>query len=93
MRTMAVGAALALALAMVAGDAAAQQKQATVRDKASCERAVRDAREGVKEASLSEKTRGEADGLVTVAEHLCGQANFVYAEKVLAVARGMAAEE
>ncbi|MGF1554318.1 MAG: hypothetical protein ACFBWO_17715 [Paracoccaceae bacterium] len=81
--------ALAISLALAATLAPAQ----VVQDKASCQQAVADAKEGRDAASVSESVRAEVDDLVRIAEHLCGEANFVYAERLLAIARGMTAEE
>lgn len=64
-----------------------------VTDKKSCLQAVADAREASDAAAISEKARNEIADLVRISEHLCTQANFVYAERLLAIARGMAAQE
>lgn len=74
---------------LVANPASAQ----VVRDKKTCSQAVADAREARNEAAVSNKIKAEIDELIRVADHLCGQANFVYAESLLQIARGMAAGE
>ena len=81
------GAAALLALVPVIATAA------TVTNKKTCVQAVADAREGLAGASIAEKTRSDVDDMIRISEHLCGEANFVYAETLLAIARGMTAEE
>ena len=66
---------------------------ATVTSKKTCTQAVEDAKQSAASASVTAKTKGEINELIRVSEHLCTQANFVYAESLLAIARGMAAEE
>ena len=66
---------------------------AGVTSKPTCLQAVADARDALAAAAISEKARTEAADMVRISEHLCGEANFVYAETLLAIARGMAAEE
>lgn len=65
----------------------------TVRDKKTCEQAVVDARTAVADGDVSDKVRAEANELVRISEHLCTQGNFVYAESLLQMARGMVAGE
>lgn len=93
MRTiLALSLAAPLALAL-AGPAAAQKNQPVVSDKASCEQAVKDATAARNGADVSEKVKTEVDEMLKIAEHLCTQANFVYAEQLLAISRGMVAGE
>ena len=66
---------------------------ATVTSKKTCAQAVEDAKQSAASASVTAKTKGEINELIRVSEHLCTQANFVYAESLLAIARGMSAEE
>ena len=82
-----VAAAALFALALNAATAA------TVTSKKTCLQAVADAREGLAAASIAQKTHDEVADMIRISEHLCGEANFVYAETLLAVARGMTAEE
>lgn len=81
--------AAAAAIVFSAGSASAQ----VVRDKKTCQQAVEDAKKATAEASVTDKARAEAADLVRISEHLCTQANFVYAERLLAIARGMTAGE
>ncbi len=64
-----------------------------VTDKKTCLQAVADAREASSTAAVSEKIQAEVADLIRISEHLCTQANFVYAERLLAIARGMTAQE
>ena len=86
LRTMMLVAALA---AMVAAPAYAQ----TITDKKQCERALADAQEVRANSDAGAKANEEADKLLEVAAHLCGQGNFVYAQDVLEVIRGILATE
>ena len=86
--------AAALAAALAAGPALADDHtRKTVRDKETCAQAVADATQAVEDGSVGDAARQSATDLVTIADHLCGEANFVYAEKALSIARGMVAEE
>ncbi len=42
---------------------------------------------------IGEKAEEQLEGLVEIATHLCQTGNFVYAEKLLVMARGMLASE
>ncbi|WP_425406281.1 hypothetical protein [Hwanghaeella sp.] len=64
-----------------------------VQDKKTCVQAVQDAKQATADASITDKARAEANDLVRISEHLCTQANFVYAERLLAIVRGMTAGE
>jgi len=64
-----------------------------VTSKKTCIRAVADAREASADAAISQKAKSQVEDLIRISEHLCTQANFVYAERLLAIARGMAAQE
>lgn len=64
-----------------------------VQDKKTCIQAVEDAKKATAEAAVTDKTRAEAADMVRISEHLCTQANFVYAERLLAIVRGMTAGE
>ena len=77
------------AAALTAAPAAAQ----VVKDKPSCAQAVTDAREGLATASIGARPQKEAEDMVRIADHLCTQANFVYAERLLEIVRGMTASE
>ena len=66
---------------------------AVVTSKPTCIQAVADAKEGLGGASVSQKIQAEVADMIRISEHLCGEANFVYAETLLAIARGMTAEE
>ena len=81
---------LALAAAALAAAPATAQ---VVKDKATCEQAVKDAKEGLATASVGAKSYKEAEDMVRISEHLCTQANFVYAERLLEIVRGMTASE
>jgi len=74
---------------IIAGSASAQ----VVQDKKSCVLAVEDAKKATASASITAKVRASADDMVRISEHLCSQANFVYAERLLAIVRGMTAQE
>lgn len=80
------------AVAVVALTVSAVPAQ-VVMSKKTCVQAVVDARGALNEASVSDKTKKEVEDMIRVSEHLCGEANFVYAETLLAIARGMVAEE
>lgn len=84
--------AFAAPLAMAASSADAQNQPVVV-DKASCVQAVEDAKTARNEGDVSQAVKVEVDDLLRIAEHLCGEANFVYAERLLAIARGMVAGE
>lgn len=86
------GLALFLATALVTATGA-QATSAVVTDKKSCARAVADAQEALNEASLVVKTQKQVDNLIQISTHLCTQANFVFADRLLGIARGMSAEE
>lgn len=77
------------AIAIFAWPASAQ----VVKDKKSCVLAVEDAKKATAAAAVTEKVRASADDMVRISEHLCTQANFVYAERLLAIVRGMTAQE
>lgn len=77
------------AILLSAGTASAQ----VVQDKKTCVQAVEDARQATADAAITEKARAEAADLVRISEHLCTQANFVYAERLLGIVRGMTAGE
>lgn len=79
----------ALALSLLAAPAMAQ----TVRDKKTCMQAIEDVKSGREDAAVVAKTLAEADDLIRIAEHLCTQGNFVYADTLLQLARGMLANE
>ncbi len=79
----------AAAAALAAAPAGAQ----VVKDKASCEQAIKDANEGLATASVGARSQKEAEDMVRIATHLCTQANFVYAERLLEIVRGMTASE
>ena len=81
---------LALAAAAVAVAPAGAQ---VVKDKPSCEQAVKDAEEGLATASVGARSQQEAADMIRIATHLCTQANFVYAERLLEIVRGMTASE
>ncbi len=77
-------------LALSATPAMAQ----VVKDKKTCIQAVEDAKKkATADAAVVPKTRAEAGDLVRISEHLCTQANFVYAERLLGIVRGMTAGE
>ena len=66
----------------------------TAKDK--CLRSVLDIaamRDAADTPRIGEKAQKEVDDLVEVATHLCQQGNFQYAEKLLALARGMLVAE
>ncbi|MDW3206591.1 MAG: hypothetical protein R8L07_13740 [Alphaproteobacteria bacterium] len=65
----------------------------TVTDKKTCLQAVADARASNEESAVSAKVKEEVASMVQIADHLCTQANFVFAEKLLGIARGMTAQE
>jgi|GEM_PF-2946537 len=81
--------ALVAVLALSAMPAMAQ----VVKDKKTCLLAVEDAKAATAVALITEKSRAEAGDLVRISEHLCTQANFVYAERLLGIVRGMTAGE
>ena len=83
-------ATLALAAAALAASPAGAQ---VVKDKPSCEQAVKDAEEGLRTASVGARSQSEAEDMIRIATHLCTQANFVYAERLLEIVRGMTASE
>lgn len=72
---------------------AATRNAPTVFDKPSCARAVTDARDAAAASQVSEKVQADVAELIRVSDHLCTQGNFVYAENMLQIARGMVAEE
>lgn len=80
---------VALAAAVLAAPAAAQ----VVRDKETCQQAVADAKQGLAESAIATRPMEEAVEMIRIAEHLCTQANFVFAERLLEIARGMTASE
>ena len=88
MKTLAAAIA-ALSLASAALPAHAQ----TVKDKKSCSQAITDAKGAREDAAIGEKSMAKADDLIRIADHLCTQGNFVYAESLLQIARGMLANE
>lgn len=65
----------------------------TVTDKKTCLQAVADARGSTDQASITGKAKEEAHSMIQIADHLCTQANFVFAEKLLGIVRGMTAQE
>ncbi|RVU34920.1 hypothetical protein EOI86_18980 [Hwanghaeella grinnelliae] len=77
------------AIAISAWPASAQ----VVQNKKTCFQAVEDAKQANQESAISEKAHADVAELIRVSEHLCTQANFVYAESLLAIARGMTAQE
>lgn len=81
--------ALALGVSLLAVPALAQ----VVRDKESCRQAVEDAKQALSEAQIGEQSVAKAEDLIRISTHLCEEANFVYAEKLLAISRGMTAAE
>lgn len=83
---------LATAAALIAILASPSFAQ-VVRDKKTCEQAVADAREAAQAATVSARAKQEIEELIRISAHLCTQANFVYAESLLGIARGMAAQE
>lgn len=83
----------ALLGALLAASTVSQAATAVVTDKKSCARAVTDAREALAEASLIERSQKEVEQLIQISAHLCTQASFVFADHLLAIARGMSAEE
>lgn len=85
--------AAAAAAGVLAVCLASPSQAQTVRDKATCTQAVADARTSAADAQVNDKTRGEINDMIRIAEHLCGEANFVYAETLLSIARGMGAQE
>ena len=84
---------LVLATAALSLLATAPVAAQTVRDKKSCMRAVEDAKGMREDSAVTGKFLAQADDLVRIAEHLCGEGNFVYAETLLQLARGMLANE
>lgn len=85
-KTIIVSIAAALTVPMLA------QAQ-TVRNKPTCDVAIKDAKTALKGAAISNKARENVDGLIRDAENMCLQANFPSAEALLQLARGMSAEE
>ncbi len=65
----------------------------TILSRAECTKALTEAKEARSKSDSGPKANKEADELLEVAEHLCGQGNFVYAGNVLAVVRGILATE
>lgn len=65
----------------------------TVTDKKTCLQAVSDARASNEESAVSAKVKEEVSNMIQIADHLCTQANFVFAERLLGIARGMTAQE
>lgn len=86
LRTLMLVAALT---AMVGAPAYAQ----TITNKKECARTLADAREARANSDSGAKANEEADKLLEVAEHLCEQGNFVYAQEVMEVIRGILATE
>ena len=84
---------IALALAALTLLTAAPVMAQTVKDKKTCLRAVEDAKGAQGDATIGKKTMAEAEDLIRIAEHLCTQGNFVYADTLLQLARGMLASE
>ena len=84
---------IALALTALSLLTAAPAMAQTVKDKRTCIRAVEDAKGAREDAAIAAKTMAEADDLIRIAEHLCTQGNFVYADTLLQLARGMLANE
>lgn len=85
--------AMALAVALVAGPAAAG-KMKSFKDQ--CLESVADSREMLTSEEYprpSERTREQVVQLVEVAEHLCRQGSFKYADALLNTARGMVVTE
>lgn len=64
-----------------------------ISDKDSCTQGVSDAQNMRKASDAGAKANAEADNLIEVAEHLCQQGNFVYAEKVLGAVRALLSTE
>ncbi len=83
---------LAIAAGFVAFAPLAASAQ-VVTSKKTCIRAVADAKEASADADVSQKIKDEVADLIRISEHLCTQANFVYAERLLAIARGLTAQE
>lgn len=79
----------ALAATMFAYPATGQ----VVRDKESCQQAITDAEQGLAEAQIGARAHDEAADLIRIAKHLCTEANFVYVETLLEIARGMTVGE
>lgn len=84
---------IALAMAGMFFLAAEPAFAQVVKDKKSCLRAVEDVRGAREDSGTTGKSLAEADDLVRIAEHLCTQGNFVYANTLLELARGMLANE
>ena len=65
-------------------------------EKQKCLRGVLDVRETMASAETPEpgaKIRAEVENLLEVSTHLCEQGNFVYAGKLLELARGLVVSE
>ena len=88
MRALLLAATVA-AVALSAGAASAQ----VVHNKKTCLQAVEDVKKANTDSAITAKARASVDDLIRISEHLCTQANFVYAERLLAIARGMTAQE
>lgn len=84
---------LLLASTLFAGLIASQSVAATVFDPKSCTQALADARSASEIAHVSDKARTAGEELIVLAETRCGEKNFDAAEQLLAIARGIFAEE
>jgi hypothetical protein len=78
--------ALALAFALATPAAAAD-----ITTKKACEAAGNDVRKQRESSDAGAKQNEQADEMIRVADHLCTQGNFVYAESVMTVIRTLLA--
>ncbi|MBY8974934.1 hypothetical protein KHP62_03875 [Rhodobacteraceae bacterium NNCM2] len=62
-------------------------------DQPSCERAIADAREAMAAASISDKARKTGEELIDLSSTRCADKNYEAADDLLAIVRGIAAEE
>ena len=82
-------AALLVGAVVLSNPAVAQ----TIADKDSCALGIADVEKMRASSDAGAKANQQADDLIEVATHLCGQANFVYAEKVLGAIRALLSTE
>ena len=62
-------------------------------EKQKCTQSVEDVRKMRASSDAGPRANKEADELIEVAQHLCTQGNFVYADKLMEVARGLLTTE
>ena len=82
-----------IAVSMASAGAFAAGGETYKSPKDACVRGVEDARDAYAKRDIGEKASMQVQQMIEISAHLCEQGNFLYAEELLAMVRGMLATE